>query len=200
MIGKIMGFVAVVALMVATGCMRSESEEDFAGRNAVNDLTKGIMSLGPGIDPEEAARAARIAISYAQQLKVEYGVTDPPIIHNIKVNSGLRPRGLCWHWAEDMEKRLKLEDFKTLELHRAIANASHPIRIEHSTAIISRRGDTMPEGMVLDPWRFGGTLFFSPVLEDPSYVWEPRAEVLAAKQEQRRREERLQAAGIGAGN
>lgn len=139
------------------------------------------MALSPEVDPEEARRAAEIAHAYTRQLALEYEITDPPLIHNTKVNMGLRPRGLCWHWAEDMEKRLKAENFATLELHRAIANADNPFRIDHSTAIISAKGQTFDEGVVIDPWREGGVLFWSPVAEDEDYVWVERSVVLERK-------------------
>jgi len=144
----------------------------------VQRLAAEIRDLGPDIDPEEADRAARIAYSYTAQLVQEYEITDSPLIHNAKVNKGLRPRGLCWHWAEDIERRLKQENFQTLEMHRAIANADNPFRIDHSTAIISRRGETMYDGVVLDPWRYGGVLFWSPLIEDTKYEWVPRDVVL----------------------
>ncbi len=146
----------------------------------VAQLARDIRALGPGVDPEEAQRAARIAHDYTYQLAQEYQITDGPIIHNTKVNMGIKPRGLCWHWAKDIEERLKEENFQTLDLHRAIANADS-IRLEHSTAIISRRGDSMYDGIVLDGWRDGGVLFFARVKDDTRYEWFPRAEVLAAK-------------------
>ncbi|WP_299945120.1 hypothetical protein [uncultured Ruegeria sp.] len=151
----------------------------------VQRLANEIQRLGPDIDPEEANRAARIAYSYTAQLVQEYQITDPPLIHNAKVNKGRRPRGLCWHWAEDIERRLDQEQFRTLEMHRAIANADNPFRIDHSTAIISRKGESMYEGVVLDPWRYGGLLYWSPLTEDTRYDWVPREVVL----QQRRQEQ-----------
>lgn len=147
----------------------------------VSALTRAIQTLGAGVDTAEADRAARVAIGYSGRLAQEYGVTDPPLIHNTKVNLGLRPRGLCYHWADDLEARLRQEAFETLTLHRAIANSNN-LRIEHSTVILSRRGDPMERGIVLDPWRDGGDLYWSTVAGDQSYRWLPRAEVLAAKQ------------------
>lgn len=150
----------------------------MATRAEIAELEQGLLDLGPGIDPEEARRAARITYEYTYQLAQEYQITDPPLIHNMKVNAGLRPRGLCWQWAEDIEARLKQENFKTLVLFRAIANADSRILIDHSTAILSRRGDTMEQGVVIDPWRYGGVLFWSPLLEDTRYTWVPRMVVL----------------------
>ncbi|WP_425085549.1 hypothetical protein [Ruegeria profundi] len=150
----------------------------------VERLASEIQSLGPDIDPAEANRAARIAYSYTAQLVHEYEITDPPLIHNAKVNKGLRPRGLCWHWAEDIERRLKQENFQTLDMHRAIANADNPLRIDHSTAIISARGESLYDGVVLDPWRYGGVLFWSPLQEDTRYEWVPREVVLEKRRQE----------------
>jgi hypothetical protein len=176
---------ALLASLALSGCgVIPNGGPDPATQAEIAELTRGIMAMGPGIDPEEAARAARISYEQTYRLALEYEITDPPLIHNAKVNAGLRPRGLCWHWAEDMENRLNDEDFQTLEMHRAIANADSNILIDHSTAIISRRGDSMDQGVVLDPWRKGGTLFWSPLLEDTRYVWVPREQVLDARRRQ----------------
>lgn len=146
----------------------------------VSRLAQEVSSLGPGVDPEEAARLARISYDYARELRARYGVTDPPLVHNTKVNMGLRERGLCYQWADDIEARLRQEGFESLEFHRAIAN-SDTLLIDHSVVIVSRRGDTMFQGVVLDGWRDGGRLFWSKTLEDPRYDWVARDEVFERK-------------------
>lgn len=152
----------------------------------IRALAAQIRSLGPEVDPQEALRAARVTYDYTYQLAQEYQITDGPLIHNTKVNMGKRPRGLCWHWAQDIETRLKAENFRTLEMHRAVAN-SFNLRLEHSTAIISRKGDDFRQGIILDPWRKGGVLFWSPTLEDRRYRWMARDEVNARKRSERHR-------------
>ena len=147
----------------------------------VAKLTTALLALDATVDPEEAERAAQIAYAYTAELKRAYGITDPPLLHNTKVNMGLRPRGLCWHWAEDMERRLLSEGFVTLDMHRMISSPSNPFRIDHSTAVISAKGHNVYDGIVLDPWRLGGTLTWDLVQEDTRYEWRPRAEVLAEK-------------------
>ena len=133
-------------------------------------LADEIQALGPEVDPEEAHRAARVAFERTAELARAYRITDPPLVHNAKVNMGLKPRGLCWQWADDMESRLAEEEFRTLELHRAIANWDNDFRIDHSTVIISARGDGMFDGIVLDA--------------DPRYTWHPRHLVFAARAQQ----------------
>ncbi|WP_297768108.1 hypothetical protein [uncultured Roseovarius sp.] len=149
----------------------------------VTRLAAAIRALGPEVDPEEAGRAARIAYRHTHELALQYQITDPPLIHNTKVNMGLKPRGLCWHWARDMEDRLRQEEFETLDLHRAIANADNRFRLEHSTAIVSAKDAPYDEGIVLDPWRKGGRLTWAPVTNDETYHWEMRNEVVARKLE-----------------
>ena len=66
-----------------------------------------------------------------------------------------------------------------------MANSDNAFRLEHSTAVISRLGDTFAEGIVLDPWRKGGTLTWVPTKEDAWYNWEPRNEVVARQLERK---------------
>ncbi|WP_170445926.1 hypothetical protein [Ruegeria arenilitoris] len=144
----------------------------------VAGLTRAIQNLGPDVDPQEAARAAQIAHDYALQLRAEYRVTDPAIIHNAKVINGFRERGLCNDWAEDILKRLRKENFRTLDLHW-ITSPPTPFRIIHHSAAISAKGDGPYDAIVLDGWRNGGHLFWAPVREDTRYNWRPRMEVRA---------------------
>lgn len=162
----------------------------------ISALAASIRALSPNVDPEEAARAARVTYEYVDQLRLEYQITDGPLRHNYKVNQGIKPRGLCWHWAADIEERLKAENFQTLDLHRAIANYDN-LRLEHSTAIISAKGASMFDGIVLDPWRKGGELTWIAVRADTRYDWTPREEVFAWKRARGRMTTRYVTAGSG---
>lgn len=153
----------------------------------IEKLRRAFLNLGPGVDPEEAARAARVVYTYVDQLIVEYQIEDDnPLAHNAKVNFGQKPRGLCWHWAHDLDIRLQMERFKTLEIHRAIANYNN-LRLEHSATILGRRGDSMYDSIVLDPWRNAGDLFWDIVRKDTRYNWTPRDEVFAYKRARKAR-------------
>ncbi len=144
-------------------------------KDEIAALEAAIQSLGSEVDPEEAARAARVTYDHTYELAIAYRITDSAIIHNMKVNAGLKPRGLCKHWAEDMQKRLAAEDFQTLDLHRAIGAR---VSLDHSTTIISRKGDDMFAGIVVDPWREGGTLTWIRTADDIEWGWEPQVIVL----------------------
>lgn len=175
-------FILSVLALLLSGCVPASSEGPaLASRSDIDGLAARIAALGGNVDPVEAARAAQVAYEYTRELAIAYEIIDPPLVHNRKVNRGERPRGLCWHWAEDMEARLKRENFRSLDLHRAIANGNSAILLAHSTAIISLKGADMRSGIVLDPWRFGGRLHWRAVTKDSRYVWRPREDVLAEK-------------------
>ena len=177
-----LGRALIVSLVVLVcGCA---APQKTVTQGQIDGLAQQISGLDAGVDPAEAARAADISYRYSLQLAQEYNVTDNPIVHNAKVNSGWRERGICVHWAEDLEKRLNAEEFKTLQVHRAIADGK-VVMIDHSTAIISARGAPFDAGIVLDPWRQGGLLFWSPTLEDDRYFWEPQMTVLARKYQEK---------------
>lgn len=189
-----MGFVRLICALVLTGlllggCSGAPPGKGLSAHEANEEkiaaLTAAIAALSPDVSREEAARVARIAVLEPLQWAQDWQVTDPPLIHNMKVNSGKRPRGLCKHWAEDLQVRMAREQVQTLDWHRAIANHD-TILIEHSTLIVSAKGASMYDGIVLDPWRQGGgRLFFAKVLEDKKYRWTPRQEVFAFKRKWR---------------
>ncbi len=173
-------------LCLLAGCATSTAVTELppsAERQRIGELQLAIIELGDDVDIDEARQAAKIAISYSLQLAREYEITDPPLVHNVLVNLGAKPRGLCVDWTYDLLTRLQQERFQSLELHWGIANYESLFRIEHSTVIISARGDSMQQGLVLDPWRYGGRLFWAETLQDPDYSWQPHAEVIAQKRE-----------------
>ncbi len=171
-------FLGIVFLVILSAC----GAPDTAKVPDIKGLEQQIAALGTYVDTQEAERVARISYEYSLQLRAGYQVSDPPLIHNAKVNQGLRPRGLCWHWADDLEARLRSEDLHTLSLHRAIANTDN-LRIEHSTVILSERGAALENGIVLDPWRYGGYLFWAPVAQDTRYDWKPRSSVFLKRRD-----------------
>lgn len=172
-------YLAPLLMLLVAACAAAPDGPPPRGTEAeIAALTRAIRGLDAAVDPEEAARAARISYDYSHELALAYQIVDRPLVHNAKVNRGEKPRGLCWHWAEDMEKRLLAEDFRTLDMHRGIANSDSLILIDHSSAIISARGAPMADGIVLDPWRKGGVLYWGAVREDTRYPWKPRMQVL----------------------
>ncbi len=175
-----------LALSLALGCATSTPQTELpptVEQQRITDLSLAIRSLRDDIDPAEARRAARIAIEYSRQLAQEYEVSSSPVMHNFLVNIGVKEKGLCVDWTNDLLVRLQQERFYSLKLHWGIANYQSAFRLEHSTVIISARGDSLDNGLVLDPWRYSGDLFWAATRADPSYQWYPQADIHALKRE-----------------
>ncbi|WP_113913062.1 hypothetical protein [Roseovarius dicentrarchi] len=167
----LLGAGAAALLAGCGGTPVETSDRDVAG------LQAALLALGPDVDPAEAARAARMAYDVGDTLRREYQIVDGPLVHNTKVNIGLKPRGLCYHWARDIQTRMTHARYATLQFNRLVANADNPFRLEHSTAVVFARGDSWKNGIVLDPWRTGGFLHWDHVRNDTKYDWKLRADV-----------------------
>jgi hypothetical protein len=89
-------------------------------------------------------------------------------VQNVLVNAGLKQRGLCFHWAEDLSARLEALNLRTLEVHRGVARLE--TRREHSSVVLTARSQPFPEGIVLDAWRHSGRLYWNYVTAD-KYPW-----------------------------
>lgn len=175
-----------ILLFLLSGCAGKSPQLELppdVSEQRIRELNLTILALGDDVDAGEAQRAARIAIDYSRQLAREYEIRDSAIVHNLKVNLGIKPRGLCIHWTSDLMARMKQEGFYSLDLHWAIANYENAFRLEHSTVIISARGGSLQQGVILDPWRNSGDLYWAPALQDPGYLWKPRAKIHALKRE-----------------
>ena len=175
-------------IVLLTGCATTRDashvallSDTQAHKHKTAELAAAITALGERVDPDEARRAAEVAVRHPLELAEQYELTTPPLWHNTLVNLGIKPRGLCVHWTRDLLAELRGLRLTTLQTHWGVANAEATFRIEHSTAIITVRGKPMDTGIVLDPWRNSGSLFWSRVGED-EYEWHP----LAAVQERRR--------------
>jgi hypothetical protein len=142
---------------------------------AIESLRKQFIGLSPTVHPDEAQRVAECSIASADQLARDYRVLGPPLFHNFLVNTGIRKRGLCFQWAEDLFARLDRLKVSTLELHWGEARA-RTLR-EHNCVVVTAKGQPFHDGIVLDCWRHGGHLFTSRVASD-HYPWIEDADYL----------------------
>ena len=140
-----------------------------ADSKKINDLYQAIMSLGPNILPNEARFVAREAVLYPKVLANRYKLTSPPLYHNVLVNYGKRPRGLCYQWTRDMGLQIN-RPMKSLQFFHAVAFRRNYWK-EHSTLVVAAKGKGVPDGILLDPWRNSGNLFWSRVKDDHKYPW-----------------------------
>ena len=122
----------------------------------VDALRHELAALGPGTDQAEAGMVAETAVTYSGRLAEEYRVVPPARLHNLLIQVGIKDRGLCYHWTEDLMKRLQALDLRTYQLHWGVAHRGNDLR-EHNSVVITANGQPFEAGLLLDPWRNSGT-------------------------------------------
>jgi len=153
----------LLLVCLGVGCMSTEGRKP-------NDLAARLARLGPQVEPREAKLIADTACAASLELAKEYRVVPPAGLQNMLVNLGIKDRGLCYHWAEDLEARLRALQITSLELHRAVARRA--TRREHNALVVTAKGGQFGNGIVLDAWRYCGSLYWADVSKD-RYPWVP---------------------------
>ena len=142
---------------------------DANTKKEIAEVTKALMSLGPNIDPAEARLLAHEAVNYPKALANQYNLVQPAYLQNILVNYGYRKNGLCWQWTRDMAKHIQARKWKSFDFFHATANRRR--FNEHNSLVVTAKGQGVRQGMLLDPWRDSGKLFWERTTNDPKYYW-----------------------------
>jgi len=134
---------------------------------SIKDLAKALTALAHDVDPAEAQALSEKAHTKARSLKKEYRVALNPEFTVFLYNIGMRKRGWCGHWAQDIGAELKELKTKTLVLHwgEAYPNTSS----ENNALVVTARNQPFKDGILLDGWRRAGRLFWCLVVKDDEY-------------------------------
>lgn len=134
-------------------------------------LARQLNALTGNAAPEESQRLAETAIRRSQELSLEYQSVRPAWANNFLVRTGLRNRGLCYEWLQDLDRALVGLELKHFALHWGVA-CPRTWR-EHNALVVTAREKPFAEGIVLDPWRKSGRLHWVAVGRD-EYDWKER--------------------------
>jgi hypothetical protein len=135
----------------------------------VEKLSLDLQQLSDKVDREEARMFAYEALLYPQILAERYGLVYPPTFHNFLINTGLKERGLCYQWSEDMITHLKNLHYQSFDLRWGVANKGE--FDEHNTVVVVAKGAPFYTGILIDPWRRSGVLYWTKLNNDPDYRW-----------------------------
>ena len=158
----------LLAALLAFGPAASFAATRQVDRTAAETAAQ-LTALSPRVSYAEARQLAALAHATSYQLRRDYRLLGSPHFDNFLVNAGVMKRGLCHHWARDLGERLAPLKLRTLQLRWGIARRG-TLR-EHSSVVVTARGQPFARGVVLDPWRHSGRLFAGPVSGD-KYPWE----------------------------
>src|SRR5436305_13065917 len=152
----------------------------FAATSA-NDvaLCTRIAVLSPSVSLDDARRVVYTAYMTGVELRRQWRVVWLPGVQNWLVNIGARKGGLCFQWATELLVRLDALKLQTLELHWA--ESFLHTGAEHNVIVVTARGQAFGEGILLDLWRYSGSLVWAHVGMDPDYRWTENKSELARR-------------------
>jgi hypothetical protein len=165
----LLAIAAAILLFSQVGCVAPPQRESDRALST-SQLQQQLLGLSPDVDPQEAARLAEASVKEARALAQDYRAIRPPWLHNVLVNNGVKERGLCFEWTNDLFERLYPLKLETLDIHLAVARMD--TRKEHNALVITAEGAPFESGIVLDAWRHSGRLWFGPAATD-KYPWLP---------------------------
>ena len=136
-------------------------------------LSTALHNLDRANPTKESMRLSRDIFYTVDRLTKAFRLTSPPLWHNTLVNVGLREKGLCYHWSDALYRHLLAQKYTHFEFHLVGANIGEYFW-EHNALVIVKKGGKVEEGIVIDPWRDSGKLYFSKVNNDKKYSWSHR--------------------------
>jgi hypothetical protein len=144
-------------------------------------LAGELASLSPRVNRDEAKLLADCAFATVTKLRRKYRMFGTPIFNNFLIYHGLRKRGYCYQWSEDLLVAFDKLNLKSLEV-RWGEHDPNTWR-ENNCIVVTAKGQPFERGIMLECWRHLGHLYFGPVASD----WELYVENSAYAQSVRNR-------------
>jgi hypothetical protein len=165
-------FAVALAIFVAwTGpAMADQQQRPFSFQvpkkdsAAAETLASQLAALSPRVNREEARLLAECAYATVSQLRKQYRMFGTPIFNNFLVYWGIRKRGYCFQWAEDLLVALDALKLTSLELHWGEAHAGN--WRENNCIVVTAKGQPFNRGIILECWQHFGHLRYGPVLSE----------------------------------
>jgi hypothetical protein len=136
-------------------------------------LANQLTALSPRVDRTEAKLLADCAYATVSQLRRQYPMFATPIFNNFLIYHGLKKRGYCYQWSEDLLIALDALKLTSLELRWGESNPGN--WQENNCIVVTAKGRPFRSGITLDCWRHLGHLYFRPLVADSDPYVENRA-------------------------
>jgi hypothetical protein len=168
--------VLVIFGMWARQALGDQQQQPFSFQVQKSDIAKAeklageLASLSPRVNREEAKLLADCAFATVSKLRREYRMFGTPIFNNFLIYHGLRKRGYCYQWSEDLLIALDALRLKSLELHWGEHDPG--TWRENNCIVVTAKGQPFKRGTMLECWRHLGHLYFGPIASD----WETYVE------------------------
>jgi hypothetical protein len=164
------GAVLVIFWAWPSPALGDEQQQPFSFQVQKSDVAKAeklandLASLSPRVNREEAKLLADCAFATVSKLRREYRMFGTPIFNNFLIYHGLRKRGYCYQWSEDLLIALDALRLKSLELHWGEHDPN--TWRENNCIVVTAKGQPFKRGIMLECWRHLGHLYFGPIASD----------------------------------
>jgi hypothetical protein len=153
-----------------------QQQQPFSFQVQKSDIAKAekladeLASLSSRVNREEARLLSECAYATVSKLRREYRMFGTPIFNNFLIYHGIRKRGYCYQWSEDLLIAIDALRLKSLELHWGEYDPG--TWRENNCIVVTAKGQPFKQGIMLECWRHLGHLYFGPVASD----WETYVE------------------------
>lgn len=183
----------IAAFALSSAIVNAEQQQphfDVPAKDSAkaDELGDQLAKLSRRVDPNEAKLLADCAYATVAKLREEYRPFGTPIFNNFLVYHGLKKRGYCYQWSEDLLLALDKLKLKTLELHWG--DTYRDTWRENNCLVVTAKGQPFDRGMILECWRHFGHLRWNlvPSDQDPYYEnaeWAAKVRARAASKDSR---------------
>lgn len=167
---KLLFFKLLFFAFFLTGCVVTVP---LTPQTQMTQLSRLLGSLDENISKAEAMQLSRDIFEHTEKLTKEFNMTSPPLWHNFLVNVGIREKGLCYHWSDALYISLSKKQYSSFEFHLMGADIGKYF-LEHNVLVVVAKDEKVEDGVIIDPWRDSGKVYFSKVSEDTKYQWKHR--------------------------
>ena len=176
---RLFAYFGAFLVMLMKPAFADEQQRTFSLQVAKSDaanaekLADELSSLSPRVNRDEAKLLADCAFVTVAKLRREYRMFGTPIFNNFLIYHGLRKRGYCYQWSEDLLIALDALRLKSLELHWGEYDPD--TWRENNCIVVTSKGQPFNRGIMLECWRHLGHLYFGPVASDYEHYVENSA-------------------------
>jgi len=144
-------------------------------QNKPAGLTALLYSLDADISLEEAEKLSKEIIFEIDKLRQKFDPVSEPHVNNFLINVGVKKQGLCYEWSDALYMHFKHKQYPHFSFHLLVADKGEYF-FEHNVMVVTAKEGKVMDGVIIDPWRKPGSLYFSKVQDDQGYDWKWRKE------------------------
>ncbi len=151
------------------------SSPSVPSQSSVVQLAEELQSLRRDIPASEAMQLSEELFFEIKKLRQKFKPLSEPHFNNFMINVGLKKEGLCYEWSDALYVHFINTDYLHFTFHLLVSDQGKYFS-EHNVLVVAARGKNVLDGVIIDPWREPGSVYFVKVKNDHGYTWKHRAE------------------------